>query len=55
MVQTQRFIGRCEEVHTPTKLIVREGKAHGWAGMDKDLELFADWFDEYLQPRKQSE
>jgi acetyl esterase/lipase len=52
MVQAQRFLRRCEEVQVPTKLIVREGRAHGWSGMDKDLELFADWFDEYLQPRK---
>jgi len=55
IVQAQRFIRRCEEVQTPAKLLVREGKQHGWAGMDKDLELFADWFEKYLLPRKQGE
>jgi acetyl esterase/lipase len=52
IIQAQRFLRRCEEVQTPTKLIVREGKAHGWPGMDHDLELFADWFDQYLLLRK---
>ena len=32
------------------KLIVREGKDHGWPGMDKDLAIMADWFDEHLRP-----
>jgi hypothetical protein len=31
------------------RLDTRPGKLHGWAGMDKDLELFADWFDEHLR------
>ena len=47
--QAQRFVQRCEEVHSTAKLIVREGKVHGWPEMGKDLEIFADWFDQYLR------
>jgi len=31
---------------------VREGKDHGWAGMEKDFDIFADWFDEHLRGLK---
>lgn len=54
IVQARRFIRRSEEFQVPAKLIVREGKEHGWPGMDKDLELFADWFDEHLRPGKKA-
>jgi acetyl esterase/lipase len=47
--QAERFIARCREAGSEAKLVVREGMAHGWAGMEKDLELFADWFDKYLK------
>ena len=50
--QSQRFVERCAAVSSPAKLIVREGKVHGWPGMDKDLEIFADWFDEHLRHRQ---
>ena len=37
---------------TPKKLlvelIVKKDAVHGWAGMDKDIALFADWFDKQL-------
>ncbi len=46
--QAQSFVKRCQEVGTPAKLVVREGKEHGWPDMAKDMELFADWFDEHL-------
>jgi len=47
--QAKIFQKRCEEVHAPYKLIIREGKDHGWPGMDADLKIFADWFDEHLR------
>ena len=50
--QAQQFVKRCEESGNTAKLIVREGKEHGWGGMDKDMALFADWFDEYLRGLK---
>jgi acetyl esterase/lipase len=50
--QAQTFVKRCEEVGSTAKLIVREGKNHGWPDMGKDMELFADWFDQYLRGLK---
>jgi acetyl esterase/lipase len=47
--QAQTFVKRCEGVGSTAKLVVREGKQHGWPDMGKDMELFADWFDEYLR------
>ena len=47
--QAQIFEKRMKEVHSPFKLIVREGKDHGWAGMEVDGRVFADWFDEHLR------
>jgi acetyl esterase/lipase len=47
--QAQTFVKRCEEVGSTAKLVVREGKQHGWPDMGKDMELFADWFDQYLR------
>lgn len=50
--QAEQFIKRCQEFGVPTKLIVREGKLHGWPDMVKDEELFADWFDLHLRGLK---
>lgn len=47
--QAEQFVKRCRESGVEAKLVVREGKGHGWAGLDKDLEIFADWFDEHLR------
>ena len=47
--QAQTFVKRCEEVGSKAKLVVREGKQHGWPDMGKDMELLADWFDEHLR------
>jgi acetyl esterase/lipase len=50
--QAQTFVKRCEEVGSTTKLVVREGKTHGWPDIGKDLDIFADWFDEHLRGLK---
>ena len=50
--QAEQFVKRCEEVGAKARLIVKEGKDHGWAEIGKDLELFADWFDEHLRGLK---
>jgi len=47
--QSQSFVKRCAAVGSPATLIVREGKVHGWPDMGKDMERFADWFDEHLR------
>jgi acetyl esterase/lipase len=50
--QAQIFEKKCKDTGATYKLIVREGKDHGWQGMDKDMVLFADWFDQYLRGLK---
>ena len=50
--QAQTFIQRCQDMGCTAKLIVREGKLHGWPGIVEDMELFADWFDEHLRGLK---
>jgi acetyl esterase/lipase len=50
--QAETFVKRCEAEGSTAKLVVREGKLHGWPDMTKDLELFADWFDEHLRGLK---
>ena len=47
--QAQMFEKKCKEAGAPFKLVVKEGADHGWAGIDKDLALFADWYDEHLR------
>jgi acetyl esterase/lipase len=47
--QTQKFVERCQSVDSTAKLVVREGKGHGWPDFSKDMELCADWFDQYLR------
>ena len=49
LYQAQIFVKKCEEVKAPVKLIVKEGKDHGWQGMDADMRVMADWFDEHLR------
>jgi acetyl esterase/lipase len=50
--QARSFVKRCEAVGSPVKLVVREGKRHGWPDMSKDLELVADWFDQHLRGKE---
>ena len=45
------MIEKLKSVGVPAKLVVKEGKAHGWDGLDwpKQVEPIADWFDEHLK------
>jgi acetyl esterase/lipase len=47
--QAQIFEKKLKEAGVPAQVVVRPGKEHGWPGIDKDLELFADWFDQHLR------
>jgi acetyl esterase/lipase len=49
--QAEQFVDRCKQMGVEAKLIVREGKDHGWPEIVKDLEIFADWFDEHLSKK----
>ncbi|MCS7022187.1 MAG: alpha/beta hydrolase [Gemmataceae bacterium] len=51
LYQSERIAARYKEVGVPCQLIVRRGAGHGWKDIDKDLRLFADWFDKHLQGR----
>jgi acetyl esterase/lipase len=46
--QARIFEQKCKAVGAPYKLVVKPGADHGWAGMDKDMAVFAGWFDEHL-------
>lgn len=47
--QAEIFVKKAKESGATAKLIVREGKDHGWAEIPADLVIFADWFDQYLR------
>jgi acetyl esterase/lipase len=51
--QAKMFEKRCEEVGAPYKLIIKPSKNHGWPGMDADVRVFADWFDDHLLKARQ--
>jgi acetyl esterase/lipase len=46
--QSESFVAKMKAAGVTTKLVVKKGAGHGWLGLDKDLLLLADWFDEYL-------
>lgn len=50
--QAEAFIKRGNEVGAKVKLVVKEGKAHGWPDIGKDQTTLADWFDENLRGMK---
>ncbi|HTI69484.1 MAG TPA: alpha/beta hydrolase [Candidatus Limnocylindria bacterium] len=47
--QAEIFLKKTTEVGATCKVVRKEGMDHGWAGMDRDLVQFADWFDHYLR------
>ncbi len=46
--QAEIMVAKLKEAGVTAELVVKKGAAHGWSGMDKDLETFADWFDKHL-------
>lgn len=50
--QAEIIIEKFKQAGVKSKLIVRKGAGHGWAGLGKDLSLLADWFDEHLKAAK---
>ena len=50
--QSELIVEKLKKTGVETKLVVKKGAGHGWAGLDKDLAQFADWFDGHLaKPR----
>ncbi len=50
--QAEVMVARLKEAGVPAELVVKEGRMHGWLGMEKDIVTFADWFDRHLLPKK---
>ena len=50
--QAQEFVKRCESDRVPVKLVVREGKGHGWPDFGTDLKTATEWFDHQLGEAK---
>jgi acetyl esterase/lipase len=50
--QARIFVKKAEEAGAVVKLEVRPGADHGWAKMENDIALFADWFDLHLRGLK---
>ena len=46
--QSESFEKKLREAGVETRLIVKKGSGHGWAGIVKDLDQFVDWFDQHL-------
>jgi len=50
--QAETFMGALKEKGIAGELVIKRGAGHGWAGMDKDLEQFANWFDKHLAMKR---
>ncbi|MHC4818509.1 MAG: alpha/beta hydrolase [Planctomycetota bacterium] len=46
--QSRRMAKLLEKAGVEAKLIVKEGAAHGWRGVEKELDVIADWFVQRL-------
>jgi acetyl esterase/lipase len=49
--QSQLMVEKLKAAGVPCELVVKEGAAHGWVGIDKDFEKLADWFDRHLSKK----
>src|SRR5262249_53230537 len=49
--QSEIIIRKLKDTGVEAKLVVKPGASHGWAGLEKDLALIADWFDDHLKVR----
>jgi acetyl esterase/lipase len=48
--QAETFVAKAHEAGATAKLVVKDGQGHGWlVDLPNDLEMFTDWFDQYLR------
>ncbi len=48
--QSEVFVKKMQSAGVQAKLIPKKGAGHGWlVGLDKDLNVLVDWFDQYLK------
>jgi acetyl esterase/lipase len=50
--QSRRMVARLEKAGVEAKLVVKEGGAHGWRGMDTELDAVAEWFVQRLAAKE---
>jgi len=50
--QSELIMDKFKKTGVEAKLVVKKGAGHGWAGLDKDLSQFADWFDQHLKTER---
>jgi acetyl esterase/lipase len=46
--QAEVMVKKLQEAKVPAELVVKEGAAHGWPDLGKDMIKCADWFDKHL-------
>lgn len=46
--QAEAIVAKLKSVGVPAELLVRQGRGHDFAGIDKDVTAMMDWFDKYL-------
>jgi acetyl esterase/lipase len=46
--QAEIFITKAKGLGVKAELVRREGKEHGWARIEDDIEVLAKWFDQHL-------
>jgi acetyl esterase/lipase len=49
--QSEIIVDALKKAGVEAKLVAKPGAQHGWPEMPKDLETFADWFDEHLKAK----
>lgn len=47
--QAEVMVEKLKAAGVTVELVRRPGAGHGWGGIEKDLKLFADWFDRHLK------
>ncbi len=50
--QAEIIVEKLKQANVEAKLIPKPSASYGWLQLDKDLVLFADWFDEHLKNSK---
>ncbi len=53
--QAELIVEKLKEAGVEAKLVVKPGAGHGWADLPKDVETFADWFDDHLKAPDEDE
>ncbi|HEX4609672.1 MAG TPA: alpha/beta hydrolase [Urbifossiella sp.] len=47
--QAEVMVAAYKTAGATAELVVKPGAAHGWAGIEKDITKFVDWFDTHLK------